>query len=867
MRIYNLNQNDYCTGNNVSETLGDRGCFLNQMAILELPISPAFVFDADAFKSFSESDIIGKSKPAVKVIEKITGKTYSSPQNSLLLKMVLSPSLKLSTHHSVHNLGLNSEVVEGFAEKTTPEFAYQEYRHLIINFLTLFAEEQNISEIEIEEVNKMPAKEGCNSLLSKYSSSIPTDVYAQIKQVFLSLRRTYYTDQLNADIPCALVVQAMMFGNYIGDSVSGNISTRDTITGEKNIKGKFIKNAFDLSENGSQPISEIDTKYLTEIEKTADKLEQKFKEIRRIKFVVEESRFWLIDQFTETEKSIRAGLRVLLDLHSQKNITTEYLLKNASYGEMASLLHPEIDQDSASKIKFVEVGEIGSAGAATGRVYFSAGKLMESYRNAKVQGGDTNTILCMPATYAGDVQAIEISNGVICSEGGYASHAPVVARSLGKAAVLYKDLEIKEDSAVIDGNVVKEGDYISFSVSSFKTPRIYFGKTDLVVSDPEENGLLELMAIVSDKLNKLKEKGDLDIEVLANADTLKDAKAALKFGAEGIGLCRTEHMFFAEDRVNYFRLLLVSENSEIRTQVLEKIKAFQKRDFMDLLKVLNGKMLTVRLLDAPLHEFIPTKQSEIDDVKALLEEYKVEGVVDIDSGFERLKESNPMLGHRGCRFGISYPEVYQMQEAALFEAAVELSEDEHNENPIRLKIMFPLIAVPEEFRFLLNGRDIEGTVIPGLKGIAKEVLKKYSLQEMPCEYEVGVMVELPAAALLASDLARYASFFSFGTNDLTQTTYGISRDDINSFYLSYTQYDVISENPFMFLSEPVKDLLLHAISSGRIVRPDLNVSLCGEQGSELKDIEFCIKNKFNSISCSTFKVPLAKLAIAKYCIK
>ena len=274
--------------------------------------------------------------------------------------------------------------------------------------------------------------------------------------------------------------------------------------------------------------------------------------------------------------------------------------------------------------------------------------------------------------------------------------------------------------------------------------------------------------------------------------------------------------------------------------------------------------MTVRLLDAPLHEFIPNKTKEIDDVKALLKEYNVKEMVNIDSGFERLKEANPMLGHRGCRFGISYPEVYQMQEKALFEAAVEVYKEKI---PVKLKIMFPLISFPEEFKFLLNGRDIEGTVIPGLKGIVKEVSTKYFVKEMPFEYEVGVMVELPAAALLASDLAKYASFFSFGTNDLTQTTHGISRDDINSFYPSYTQYDVISENPFMFLSEAVKDLLSYAVSSGRMVRPDLSVSLCGEQGSEPKDIEFCIENKFNNVSCSAFKIPLAKLAIAKYCIK
>ena len=864
MRIYNLNQNSRCTENNISEILGDRGCFLNQMASLGLPISPACVFDADAFKFLDEKDIIEKVTPSVKVIEKITGKAYSSRKNSLLLKVVLSPSLKLSTHHSIHNLGLNDDVIEEFITKTTEDFAYQEYRNLIISFLTLFTENQKIFEEEIEEVKKMPVKEACKLLLSKYSDDFPVDVYEQLKQVFLSLRKTYYSDKLNADIPCALVVQAMMFGNYGGESMSGIVSTRDTITGEKIIKGNFVRNTFDLSPTNFHPISDIDARYLNDIEKASDKLEQKFKEIRRVKFVVEESKFWLIDQSTETEKSVRAGLRVLLDIHRTKAITTEYLLKQVSYREIASLLHPEINQNSATKMKFVDVGEIGSAGAATGRVYFSSAKLMRAYRDAKVRGEDTNVILCMPSTYAGDVQAIEIGNGVICSEGGYASHAPVVARSLGKAAVLYKDLEIKGDSAVIDGNVVKEGDYISFSVSSFQSPRIYFGKADLIVSDPEENGLLELMEIVSAEISKIKKEKNLDIAVLANADTPKDAKISLKFGAEGVGLCRTEHMFFASDRVNYFRLLLVSEDAELRAQVLEKLKEFQKKDFCELLKVLKGKILTVRLLDAPLHEFIPTKQTEIDDVKALLKEYNVKEMVNIDSGFERLKEANPMLGHRGCRFGISYPEVYQMQEKALFEAAVEVYKEKI---PVKLKIMFPLISFPEEFKFLLNGRDIEGTVIPGLKGIVKEVSTKYFVKEMPFEYEVGVMVELPAAALLASDLAKYASFFSFGTNDLTQTTHGISRDDINSFYPSYTQYDVISENPFMFLSEAVKDLLSYAVSSGRMVRPDLSVSLCGEQGSEPKDIEFCIENKFNNVSCSAFKIPLAKLAIAKYCIK
>ena len=866
MNLYYISSKENYTKDDGSSVLGDRGCYLNEMATLGLPIAPAVVFDSKDFETANENEIKDNIKKGVQFIEKIVGKVYGDSSNPLLLKAVISPSIKLSVVKSTHNLGLNSNTVGAFAQKVSSEFAYNEYFNLIIEFSKRFSS-QKIPVAKIEEAKKLSPESACKEILSQYSESFTMDPYKQLYEVFITLRNSYFSDPLNKDISCALVIQAMVFGNYPDESFSGTISSRNVVTGEDEIYGWYVANEFELNSDKRLEISKIDQKYYRELEKASDKLETKFKEIRKVKFVVEESNFWLIDQFTEENKSTRAGIRMLLDMYKKNIIEYDFVIKNISDGAIASLLHPEIDNESAKKFKYIDVGEMGSPGAAKGKVYFSTPKLLEAYKDAKVKGQDTNMILCMEATYAGDVQAIEIGSGVICSEGGYASHAPVVARSLGKAAIIGQDFNIGEDSLTIGDTIIKEGDYISMNVPSFASPRIYFGETELIIPDPSQNGLSELMEIISAK-EKNKKDADITFQIMANADTVEETKAALNFGAEGIGLCRTEHMFFNKDRINLFRLLLINEDENVRTKVLEQLKKIQKKDFYELLDILDGRPLTVRLLDAPMHEFIPTKKEEVEEVKNLLKEYDDKSYnSNLENIFARLKETNPMLGNRGCRFGISFPDVYQMQIAALLEAATDLHLNTNGNKLIKLKIMFPLISTTEELKFLKNGKDIEGTVIPGYKGTEKEVLRKYNLDVFPFEsIEVGVMIELPSAALLSGELAKYSSFFSFGTNDLTQTTHGLSRDDINSFYPNYTQYDIMDNNPFLTLSDPVKNLISYATVNGRLTRPDIYTSLCGEQGAEPKDIEFCINNKLNSVSCSPFKIPLARLAAAKFFI-
>lgn len=865
MKIFNINQKEsYNGGDKMADIIGNRGCYLNEMASLRLPISPAFIFSSESFKSMREDEIKDNMKKGVASIEEIVDKKYGDVSNPLLLKVVLSPSINLSIIHSIHNLGLNNETIKGFSNKISEKFALQEYRDLILNFLERFTENK-ISKDKIEDIKKLDFKEACDVLLTKYEVPFIMDPYEQLNKVFLKSREAYFTDDLNKEIPCALVVQGMIFGNYPNESFSGHITTRDTVSGEKVIRGFYVPNEFESTKEKSVPIESIPSKYFRELEKTADKLESKFKEIRRVKFVVEDASFWLIDQFAETDKSVKASIKILLDIYNRKIVNDDYVLNNITSSEISSLLYPEVDINSASKIKCIQQGEMGSPGAARGRIFFSTTGMIEANQDAKIKGEDSSTILCLRCTNAGDVQAIEIGDGVICSEGGYSSHAPVVARSLGKPAIIGTDFDIREDRLIIGEHTIKEGDYISIDVSPFDAAKIYLGKAELVISSPKDNGLLEIMDLVSSKLKKLKEQEKLCLNIMANADTVKDTERALSFGADGVGLCRTEHMFFAKDRIDIFRSLLISDNDKLRSKVLGQLKKIQKQDFYNILQLLDGKVLTVRLLDAPLHEFIPTKTEDIDKVKILVEKEEPDITTkELQNRYYRLKEINPMLGNRGCRFGISNPEVYEMQIASLLEAAAELHFDTNGSTKIDLKVMFPLVSSSSELKFLINGKDIEGTVIPGFKGVEKSILKKYNYKTWPFNLKLGVMIELPSASLFAADLAKYASFFSFGTNDLTQTTHGISRDDINSFYPSYTKYDIADENPFMFLSEPVKQLILHATSNGKLTRPDIDTSLCGEHGAETKNIEFCIKNNINAVSCSPFKVPLARLAVVKF---
>ena len=403
------------------------------------------------------------------------------------------------------------------------------------------------------------------------------------------------------------------------------------------------------------------------------------------------------------------------------------------------------------------------------------------------------------------------------------------------------------------GNIiVNEGDYITLDVPYYGEPRIILGNANLINPDPASSGLFDLLKII--------DKFKSEFKVYGNADTPKDANRVMMFGGEGIGLCRTEHMFFGEDRINIFREMIVSTNVEDRIKSLNKLKSFQSKDFYEIIKIMDPHPVTIRLLDAPLHEFLPHSVEEMNAFIAFMKNIdpKIKKE-DITFKCDSISEVNPMLGHRGCRIAVTYPEIYEMQLNAIFEACYKLQKD--GIEP-KIDIMIPLIMNEEELKFIKNGKKIEGKTIKGIMQIEEEVRNRLKAKK-PVHYSVGVMIELPAAALLAGSIAKYAEFFSFGTNDLTQTTHGISRDDFNVFLPDYSQYDLIEANPFKILTDAVKELIQMSVTRGRLTRPDLKIGLCGEQGGDPKNIEFLKANGINYVSCSSFSIPIIKLGLAQ----
>ncbi|HDP81085.1 MAG TPA: pyruvate, phosphate dikinase, partial [Spirochaetes bacterium] len=644
---------------------------------------------------------------------------------------------------------------------------------------------------------------------------------------------------------------AMVYGNFGNNSFSGNYYTRNIVTGEDVIQGSFLQNEFDIDRGKPRDITKIDKKYFDKFSEIARKVEENFKEIREIKFTIEEGDFWLVEQREVDEKSTQSQIKTLLDLCKHKVVSEEYVVEHVKPVQLNELLHPVIDPRTTSGTKSIKGGIAGSTGAAIGRVFFSTPKLLEEYKRAIMHGGETNLILVMPASYAEDVKAIEVAKGVITSEGGFSSHAPVVARSLGKVAMVQPEMRIRGTTFTLGGKTVKEGDYVSMNVPYYEAPTIYLGKVGLIEPNFRENGLLDFLGLA--------EKFIKGFNVRANADQPRDAKLAREFNAAGVGLCRTEHMFFNEKRIMKFREMILAETEDERRKALDALRPMQRSDFYELFKIMVGYPVTIRLLDAPLHEFLPRTEGSMDEfIKYMQSRKKGIKPAEIRVRCEELSEMNPMLGHRGCRVAVTYPEIYEMQCRAIFEAACMLKKEGIDIEP---EIMIPIVMTANELKFLKMGKKIEGKVVKGIRDIKDEVLEEYGIDDL--DYQVGTMIELPAAALGAGSIAQYAEFFSFGTNDLTQTTYGLSRDDSNSFFPSYSLYDLIKHNPFKVLGDETKELIELAALRGKLTRPDIKMGLCGEHGADPENIEFCIKVGLNYVSCSPYSIPLAKLAVAQ----
>ncbi len=863
MDIYSFSSEVYTQDEDVLDALGYRGRRLMHLAGLGIPILPGYVITNDSLIAELENpgtnDRLVRS--SISNMEDVVGKKFGDAANPLLIKLVLSPQLNMiDTFSSLHNVGLCSSTLEGFASFVGEDFAYHEYRNMLRRVITLDLEiEADSNRRKLLEkmakslkacTNVAQTKKSLMELEGLYPPEFFSDSWAQLE--YVQILYTKYLKGSESINDSSLLIQAMTFGNYGKKSYFGSYFSRDIIAGANELSGDFFMNSFDATTTEGQPIKKITKSIYTELDSIARQLENHYKEIRQIKFTVEDGKLWVIDQQEAEGKSTQAHIRTLLDLNKQKVVSDEYMINDVQPGRLAEILHPVIDKRTAKNMESVKGGISGSVGAARGRVFFSTEALMQEFRITTQRGLDSDLILIMKSTYAEDVKAIEVCQGVVTCEGGYASHAPVVARSLGKVAMVNPDLKILKTGVKIGDKTIKEGDYISLDVPSYDKPTIFFDKVDLIKPSIEESGILEYLEVIQKYI------GDFDVH--ANADQPKDAQLAKLFKADGIGLCRTEHMFFDEERIPLFRSLIITDDMKGRYKILEKLGKMQTSDFYNLFKIMEGHPVTIRLLDAPLHEFLPhTRESMQEFIDYYRKDNPKVSEADIRLRCDMMGEVNPMLGHRGIRVAISKPEVYAMQIRSIFEAAYKLKVEDKVECDV--EIMLPVVMSHREVKTVRFGKRIEGTEILGIRDIEEAVRQKFDCA--PIEYKVGTMIELPGAALNADKIARYADFFSFGTNDLTQTTNGISRDDFNSFFTDYNEYDLLERNPFKYLNEPVKELVSIAAERGRMVRPDMKMGLCGEHGAEPENIKFCKETGLNYVSCSPYGIPIAKLAVAQ----
>ncbi|OHE70106.1 MAG: pyruvate, phosphate dikinase [Treponema sp. GWB1_62_6] len=850
------------------ELLGIRGRQANEFAELGFPILPGFIRRSRIASRLDKESVSKDLKSLLDKCAGLVGKTFGDTGNPMLVKVVVSSNLAVSNYPTLHNFGLVRDTIPGFAKWVGETFAAHEVLFLVRGMLRI---EERVAELEGRESDRATSAERRINMEKELSSDHPSksalefvDEFApflptgffdsavgQLEITLKEISRLLAKDDQN-DEDTALMIQPMVYGNYGKDSCSGAFFTRNVVTGDKNLQGDFYREKFNELGAAGQPIEKIGPDHLKAMERIAGILEDKFKEIRQVRFTVEKGKLWLIEQRAVDAKSTQADIRLLLDLAKRKIVDEAYIVKAIQPGRLNEILHPIIDGSTAKGLPAWKGGIAGAPGAAIGKVYFTTDSLLEARKVSLQKGENHRFILCMPSTFAEDVKAIEVSAGVISCEGGYSAHASVVARQYGKVSLVTPTMKIRGKKATLGELSFTEGDFLTVNVPYYGVSSVYLGKAKLIEPDPTESGLLDFIAVTKKFIKSF--------HVRANADSPRDAKLALSFGAEGVGLCRTEHMFFGEDRINVFREMILSDSAQERAVALERLRPMQRDDFYGILKAMAGKEVTVRLLDAPLHEFLPHNDEEFAAFMAHLEKSrgKKPAKAEVLARIEALAEFNPMLGHRGCRIAVSYPEIYAMQIKAVFEATYKLREEKIDARP---EIMVPIVMNASELKLIAYGKKIEGTSYKGIVDVEEEFRKERGAKAVP--YAVGTMIELPAAAVGAGEIAKYGRFFSFGTNDLTQTTLGISRDDFTGFMPDYTLFDLIVGNPFSTLDPRVKELIALAVDRGRMTRPDLVCGLCGEHGANPDNVRFCMDSGLDYVSCSSYSVPIALLAVAQ----
>ena len=876
--IFNFNSKDAKKIKSPKNTLGGKGANLSEMGRMGLPVPPGFTISTNVCDLFYKnkkklnSKIINQIKSELKVIEKSVKKKFGDLKNPLLLSVRSGARVSMpGMMDTILNLGLNDETVIALSKKTSNgRFAKDSYRRFIQMYgnVVMGVEGHYFEELienykltkgvlldtELDESDwdglindfKKVVKE-------KTQKNFPQNVYEQlfgaISAVFLSWesnRAKIYRklNQIPSEWGTAVNVQSMVFGNMGNDCATGVVFTRNPSDGSNDIYGEYLINAQgeDVVAGTRTPqyitkkarkeanvkdpsMEESMPKVYKQLEKILMKLENHYKDMQDVEFTVENNKLWIL-QTRSGKRTSKSAVKIAVDMVKEKLISKKEAILRIDPSSLDTLLHPTLDEKS--EINVIANGLPASPGAASGKVVFS------SEEAERLNDMMQDTILVRVETSPEDIQGMHAAKGILTARGGMTSHAAVVARGMGRPCVSgSSEIDINYESKIFKTSEleIKEGDIITIDGS---TGRIILGEVPTV--KPEISGDFSKLMSWADSIRKLK--------VRTNSETPADTKTARDFGAEGIGLCRTEHMFFDEERILSVREMILSKTKEDRARALTKLLPHQKKDFVEIFKIMGGLPVTVRLLDPPLHEFLPHSEKEI------LEVANVVGVdlKEVKSRISELHEQNPMLGHRGCRLGISYPEIYEMQCRAIFEALVELKKN-------KIKSAFPEIMIP------LVSTEAEIKIMKDLViRVAKTVQEE---NKVKIDFIVGTMIELPRAAIKAKDIAKHAEFFSFGTNDLTQTTFGISRDDSGKFLNDYIDNKIFDIDPFVSIDEGVEDLIEIAVLKGKKQNKKIKLGICGEHGGDPKSIAFCSRVGLNYVSCSPYRVPIARLAAAQ----
>ncbi|HTA23896.1 MAG TPA: pyruvate, phosphate dikinase [Terriglobales bacterium] len=862
----------------MKDDLGGKGAGLAEMTNAGLPVPPGFTIQTEACREYMRHGGVSKQvdremEAALARLEQLQGQKLGKGENPLLVSVRSGAKFSMpGMMDTILNLGLNDQSVEALAKRSrNPRFAYDSYRRLIQMFGNVVLEIPKSAFDEVFDKKKLQKKakldtdldaKALNEVIEEYKKVVkkhtkhdfPQDSHQQLIMARDAVFRSWQNDRakhyrrinnISDDLGTAVNVQAMVFGNLGDTSGTGVGFTRNPAIGSKEFYGEFLMNA-----QGEDVVAGIRTPVpILELEKImpdvyrqlreiTTRLEKHYRDMQDFEFTIQEGKLYML-QTRNGKRTGLAAVRVAIQMVEEGLITKEEAIFRVEPNQLYDFLVPRLDEKRV-KIEVLATGLPASPGAAVGQIVFTADEAVE-------KAGPSNqrkpVILVRAETTPEDIHGMEVAAGILTSRGGMTSHAAVVTRGMGKCCVAGAgDIAVNEKAGEmrVKDQVFKQGDWISLDGT---TGRVIKGKLNTLDAKPDEPELMEFMAW-AEPFRK--------IGVRANADIPRDAKQARAFGAEGIGLCRTEHMFFAEDRIPHMRAMILADNEKDRRTALKKLLPMQRADFIGLLRVMDGLPVTIRLLDPPLHEFLPKREDLMVEI-AVLEvskpkSPKLKELRALLRRVEELHEFNPMLGHRGCRLGITYPEITEMQSRAIFEAAVAVETDGVKTHA---EVMIPLIATVKEM----------GNQAAIVRRVAEEVFREKGKK---VHYLVGTMIELPRAALIADEIAKEAEFFSFGTNDLTQTTFGFSRDDVNKILPTYLEEGIIKQDPFAVIDrDGVGELVRIGIERGRKTRPGLEVGICGEHGGDPSSVQFCHEVGMDYVACSPFRVLTARLAAAQ----